>query len=345
VRFDIEEDTGARISGWVAPDHPSAVPALVVDLGGRQRVRVEATELRPDLKARGLHATGLCGFVIDRAACNDLRSGLPLTIFEERSNVLVYRRRPADCIPVRLLHLETQSVPVYPVHRELSPFFQMSYSSAETIGEDTLAGILGIGFTDSTLVSGALGYRRYEPHLRGSDMRRAILLCDPYRELAARILRYRDLAAGGSGASAGWRALGQERLVRAFEGVNPARPRSLGRALTRLADEDFLALANPTTRLLSVRGPGEFLDERHAEAALDSLASFDVIGFDDDLFSYLDALQALTGRRDLLRQRHPEPEDLVVAAHALSQTPSAEDLVRLDSLVMRLARDALARTV
>jgi hypothetical protein len=114
VRFDIEEDSGTRISGWVAPDHPSALPAVVVDLGPRRRVRVEASELRPELKARGLHATGLCGFVIDQVACEDLRPDLPLTIFEERSNVLVYRRRPADCIPIRLLHLETQSVPVYP---------------------------------------------------------------------------------------------------------------------------------------------------------------------------------------------------------------------------------------
>jgi hypothetical protein len=91
----------------------------------------------------------------------------------------------------------------------------MSYSSAETIGEDTLTGILGIGFTDSSLVSGALGYRRYERTSRARCPARDPALRSLSRDRCPH-LRFRDLASGGLGASAGWRSLGQERLVRAL---------------------------------------------------------------------------------------------------------------------------------
>lgn len=337
--FDIEVDRPDRVSGWVVPDHPSAQPVVVASRGRDARLRVLAGEVRPDLVQRRLHATGLCGFRLDAEAWPALQDGSDVQFYEERSNILIYRRMREPGLPIRLFQLETQSLPFYPLAEELCPHVRMIYTGCETIGEESLTGILTIGFTNSIFVSGAVAYRRYEPYLRERAFRRTILLCDPYREPAARILRLKACA-GGSPES--WRTLGQRRLVQAFAEVDAFDQRSLTRCLRGLSDEDFLSLANPLTRLLGGGQAWEVPGADQAGAALDSLSHFDVVGFDDDLSGFIASIGTLTGRPNILRSRPNEPVELTRAVYALSQSPLAADLVDLDQSVVGLARTALA---
>lgn len=337
--FDIEVDRPDRVSGWVVPDHPSAQPVVVASGGGGGRLRVLAGEVRPDLVRRRLHATGLCGFRLDVEAWPALLDGSDVRIHEERSNILIYRRMREPGLPVRLFHLETQSLPFYPLVRELCPHVRMIYSGCETIGEESLTGILGIGFTDSILVSGAVSYRRYEPYLRERAFRRIVLLCDPFREPAARLLRLKACAGMPPGS---WRNLGQAGLVQALAEVDVFDQRSLTRCLRGLSDEDFLSLANPLTRLLGGVQPWEVPGADQAGAALDGLSQFDVVGFDDDLSGFVASVEALTGRRNILTSRPNEPVELMRAVHALGTSPLGGDLVDLDQSVVGLARTALA---
>lgn len=337
--FDIEIDRPDRVSGWIVPDHPSAQPVVAASSGGGLRLRILAGEGRPDLVRRRLHATGLCGFRLDAATWPALRDASDIQLHEERSNILVYRRMREPGLPVRLFQLETQSLPFYPLAGELSPHVRMVYSGCETIGEESLAAILTIGFTDSIFVSGAIAYRRYEPYLRERAFRRIVLLCDPLREPAARILRLKACAGEPPGS---WRTLGQGRLVQAFAEVDAFDRRSLTRCLRGLSDEDFLWLANPLTRLLGGAQPWEVPGADQAGAALDSLSQFDVVGFDDDLSGFAASLGALTGRPSIFTSRPNEPAELMRAVHALGTSPLAGDLVDLDQSVVGLARGALA---
>lgn len=337
--FDIEVDRPGKISGWIVPDHPSAQPVVVASNGRDARLRILAGEVRPDLVQRRLHGTGLCGFRLEADAWPALRDEADIQLYEERSNILIYRRMKEPGLPIRLFQLETQSLPFYPLVGELCPHVRMIYSGCETIGEESLTGILGIGFTDSILVSGSVAYRRYESCLRERAFRRVVLLCDPVREPAARILR---LKACASEPSESWRTLGQGRLVQAFAEVDVYDQRSLTRCLRGLSDEDFLSLANPLTRLLGAAQPWEILGADQAGAALDSLSQFDVVGFDDDLSGFIGSVEKLTGRRNILRSRPNEPVDLMRAVHALGASQFAGDLVALDQRVVELARAALA---
>lgn len=337
--FDIEVDRPGRVSGWVVPDHPSAQPVIVASSGRDASIRVLAGDARPDLVQRRLHATGRCGFRLDADTWPALRDGFDIQLYEERSNILIYRRTRDSALPIRLFQLETQSLPFYPLVGELCPHVRMVYSGCETIGEESLTGIFGIGFTDSVFVSGAVTYRRYEPYLRERDFRRIVLLCDPLREPAARILRLKACSGEPSGS---WKALGQAGLVQAFAEVDAFDQRSLTRCLRSLPDEDFLSLANPLTRLLGAAQAWEVPGADQAGAALDSLSQFDVVGFEDDLSGFVASVGALTGRGDILRSRPNEPADLMRAVHALSLSPLAGDLVDLDQSVVGLARTALA---
>ncbi len=337
--FDIESDRADRVSGWVVPDHPSAQPVVVASSGRDLRLRVLAGDARPDLVQRRLHATGLCGFRLDAQAWPALRDGADIQLYEEGSNILIYRRMSEPGLPIRLFQLETQSLPFYPLVGELCPHVRMIYSGCETIGEESLTGILTIGFTDSIFVSGAVSYRRYEPYLRERAFRRVVLLCDPVREPATRILR---LKACAGEPPESWRRLGQGRLVEAFAEVDPFDHRSLTRCLRGLSDEDFMSLANPLTRLLGAARPWEVPGADQAGAALDSLSQFDVVGFDDDLSGFIASVEALTGRRNVLTSRPNEPVDLMRAVHALGTSPIGGDLVDLDQSVVGLARSALA---
>lgn len=336
--FDIDEDDGSRISGWVVPDHPSVEPAVIVASDGGLRRRVAATRYRRALKEERLHATGVCGFVLDEATCPGLRAGEGVAVYEEESNVLVYRRTVAETLPMRLFHLDVE--PSCPLG-ELRGLFQLSYGSVELLGEESLVGILGLAFTPSIFVSGAVFYRHFEPYLRGGGFRRSVRLGDPHRALASRLLRFKELSRQ-EGSRGGWRSLGRGELVAGFADVDLENSVALTRAFGRLSDEAVFHLADPLTRQLAGRDAQDALREEHVGAALDSLAGFDVIGFDEDRGAFVRMLGGLLGSRVRLGPEAADMPDLRSVAAALEACGPALDLIQLDLSVVRSAREALA---
>jgi hypothetical protein len=340
--FNIDEDTGGRIVGWVVPDNPSQTPSIYAVVGGRTRHRIGANDFRNGLKASGLHETGTCGFLIDEQNCPGIAPGVELEFFDAESNMLVFRRTRRDPVPIRLFHLETQTSPIYRLERELSPLVQMSYSSAELVGEDTLVSIFNLSFTESVFVSGALNYRRYEPYMRTKDYRRSVLLGDPHRELAARLLRLQALGRAG-GASGGWKSLGQASLIEALGDTDLQDSAALGKTLRAMKEEDFLRLGNPTTRKLVANSADEPVEEHQVGVALGTLADFDVIGFEDDLETFIWNVEAVVGGATLSRDRAEAPPDLDAVTDSVMACKAARPLVRLDALLLDLARQAVER--
>lgn len=336
--FDIDDDDGLRITGWVVPDHPSAEPAVIVATDGAARRRVPATRYRRTLKEERLHATGICGFVVDQATCPELRPGEGVALYEEGSNVLIYRRASAGDLVTRHFHLETE--PALPLG-DLRGLFQMSYGSVEFLGEESVVSILSIAFTPSVFVSGAVLYRRFEPYLKSGGFRRSILLGDPGRALAARLIGVKDLSRQ-EGARAGWRSLGRAALIESFSNIDLTDAGALTRAFLRLPDEAILTLADPLTRQLAGRDAQDALRDEHVGTALDSLASFDAIGFDDDRSAFLRTVESMLGPGVNLGSEPADPPGLFAVAAALELCSPASDLVQLDQTVVATAREAFA---
>lgn len=339
--WNFDEDAGSYLFGWLALENRSREPALVVVIDGRTRRRVVANFERVDLKAVGWHETGMCGFLIDREVCPELSPERDVEIFEEETNTLVFRRASDAVLPVRLFHLETQTFPVYALDSSASPFVQMKYDSAELIGEETLTNIIKIVFCQSLMVSGGINYRRYVSHLREHGYHCSVLLSDPLREIAGRLIQIQMLAANDAGQ--GWRRMGQGDLIEAFRGVDLRRPAALAGAFRKLSDEAFFSLADPTTRKLVSMTPQDPVEDHHVAAALDTLAEFDIIGFDSDLNRFVEHFESLFGNATLSRERNDDPPDFDDVLAAVSACRPVRELIRLDTAVFEMARFASAK--
>lgn len=335
------DERGPRIAGWILPDNPSVEPAvLVVYDDGRGRVRIPATLYRSDVQNTGWHETGRCGFLIDAESCPGFDPDRAFEVYDGEANILMLRRGPPNPAPLRLFHLETQTSPVFQLGELLLSSVQMIYSSVELMGEQSLVNLMGLTFP-SVVISGGVLYKSFEPVLQRHDYKRSILLSDPFRDLACRLLRARMLASE-EGAATTWRGLGQAALIQAFRDVDLTDGVAIGRALKRLGDEDFFALANPTVRKLATKVPNERLQAHHVGQALDSLAMFDLVGFDDQFETFLEGLEALSGRAGLIRNPDHPPELAAVMA-ALRGCRPARELVLLDEHLTYLALTAFEK--
>lgn len=337
--FALDMVSDECILGWVAPDNPSRPASLTAVTKGRTRHHVPASSMRADVQAAGFHKTGLCGFRLDVNVCPWYVPGETLELYETESNFLVYRRHPAQASDIRLLHVETQTLPLFNIGLYVTPAAQMVYSSVEMVGEETLNNLLLLHF-NSIVVSGSVLLRRYEAALRLQSWRLAICLAYPYRELAARLLHLKMLAPG---LSESWRGMGQGELIEHFAPIDLTEPASLGRAFRRLSDEQFHALADPTTRLLVCQARGEPVQGHQFGPALSRLAEFDLIGVEDRLDFFLDGLGQLLGRDDLPREVPPENPQLAPIIAALELCRPAQDLVQFDMALYEESKRAVER--
>lgn len=336
--FNIEE-TEPVCSGWLIPDNPSAPTALLlVTEGGRRRREIRAQVARPDLAGSGLFPAGNPGFRMDETVDPALVAGEPYELYELASNTLVFRRAPGADLPLRVFHLETQTNPVYPVSRHLSPWIRMIYGQLEMMTHETLSSIVRVDW-QSVLLSGGTFYRNYEAALRQREYIRIALLSRPEREFASKLLRIKALADNPANRT-GWRTLGQADLMAALADIDITNVQALGRVLSRLDDETAMTIANPTTRKLVANLPNLPLDKHHVGSALSSLATFDLVGFDDDLDGFVDTLEALVGLDGLPRDAIAGPPELDAVVEAVAECRAAQELLDLDEGVFTLARTA-----
>ncbi len=336
--FNIEE-TEPVCSGWLVPDNPSSPTALLlVTEGGRRRREIRAQVPRPDLAGVGLHTVGHAGFRMDETVDPALVAGEPYELYELASNTLIFRRVPGADLPLRIFHLETQTHPVYALSRHLSPWIRMIYGHLEMMTHETLSSIVRVDWP-SVLLSGGTFYRNYEAALRQREYIRVALLSRPEREFAAKLLRIKALAEVPANRT-GWRTLGQGALMAALAEVDLTNPAALGRVLGRLDDEAAMTIANPTTRKLVANLPNLPLDKHHVGSALSSLATFDLVGFDDDLDGFVDTLEALLGLDGLSREALAGPPELDAVVDSVAECRAAHELMDLDEGVFELARTA-----
>ncbi len=106
--FNIEVDEGKRIVGYLVPDTFSGSASVRVTDGERELLVLRCEEERAALVAVGRHATGRCGFTIDETLITDLAGKEAIELYDEETNILIYRRRPpARLIEKRIFRLET----------------------------------------------------------------------------------------------------------------------------------------------------------------------------------------------------------------------------------------------
>lgn len=342
--FSIDEDAGTRIVGWIMPDNPSSTPHVVVFTGGQMRKVVRATVLRPLLREQGLHETGICGFVVDQHAVADLPDMADLELYDEATNIRIYRRRPATAkADLKLFRLETRVVPQSALNEPFQDLFHMAFTRLDRMPEEAVRSILGIPFSPSIFCAGRLYFRTYEPLLRDRGFKCSVLVRDPFEELAEQLLALR------------WAVKTPNLAYSVLSETYRPLVESLGKAdLTEMADlQAWLGaltpfertlIASPLARLLTCRSSDENLEAGAVEQALQTLADMDVVGHFNGVETYWDTLRAV------LEIDLPPLPALTFSKQVgeleaqVRQWPAAQDLLAADVQIFADLGEAIRRT-
>lgn len=276
--FSIDEDAGSRVVGWIMPDNPSSTPHVAVFTGGEMRKVVRATVLRPLLREQGLHETGICGFVVDQHVLADIEGAADLELYDEATNIRIYRRRPpAAKADLKLFRLETRLVPQVGLTEPLQDLFHMAFTRLDRVPEEAARAIIGIAFTPSIFCSGRLYFRAYEPLLKDRGFKCSVLVRDPFEEMAEQLLALRWAVKSPSLA---YSVLADafRPLVDSLAKADVGQMGQLEAWLGGLTPFERAQLSNPLARLLTCRSSDENPESSAVEQALQTLADMDVVG-------------------------------------------------------------------
>lgn len=328
--FFVDADLGDHIHCWLAPDHPSKTPEILVHTGDGQVRSFHATVVRADL-VPALHSTGLCGFVLNEENVPGLTTDNDIAIVTKDEGMLVYRRPPPGCFEGRkLFRLETQLVWHGALNAALEPFFQIPFSRLELLGEDTLRWVPQIPYSNSIYATGRIRFRPLEGYFRDNGFLLATLLRNPWDELAEQMLLLRTVSRRPELASrfhlpAGHRSLLDKMVVTPWTNAT-----ELQAFLESLEQREVASLSNPACQLLGAgmspgRGPAELLAN-----ALTTLSDFHAVGIRSDVGGFVELLAAVLEVDALPEVHQPEHETVREVATVLSGIAAAKQLIKLD---------------
>lgn len=315
--FNIDQDSGNRISGWVMPNNPSAVPRIRLVIDDEVKGVFPATQYRPLLKEQGLHDTGVCGFVVDETVHKDIKNTDDLYIFDDDTNLLLYRRRPpGKLVETKLLRIETKLLRVWPINEYLESHFHMSYAGIDMLPEQTVIALMAMPFTNSIYLTGRIFVRAIEHQMRDRGFKSAILIRDPFDELAERLLALKWVSSNqGARVMPFLGKLGQA-AARRLRDADLSSVAEIEKMLENLDADSQTILTNSLTRQLALQGSVDTLDKYSVSAALDTLAEIDVIGMNSDVPGFMRLLNMIIQNDDS------------VASISLPPSPRVDELAK-----------------
>ena len=346
MRFFIDFDHGDVIHGWIVPDNPLAVSRVVVSVEGRRLAEVAATITEPTFQQNGWHATGQCVFELRDSDVPGLAAMPVLELFDADTNVLVYRRTPREgLVDRRVLLINTGIHPEVGLQNALFPYFQQSYFGIHKLSDEIVTSVLGNQTPTSQLLSGALTVPRYEQFFPPERMLSAILVQDPYVEMATRMLWLKARTAAAAVDDAGWRIGRYAEAALFVADYDYTDPKSLKRFFRMLPEPAYHLLYNPLSRQLGTRLPDDRLHPGNSIVAIEILARLGIVGHR----TYFEAFASTLFDQIGLEGRAPPPAPVPIPDEALAlaerlRTVKAVadmlvfDIAMSDAVLMSLAK-------
>ncbi|GEP11891.1 hypothetical protein MMMDOFMJ_1885 [Methylobacterium gnaphalii] len=344
MKFGIDADQGHVISGYVAPDNQLAVSRVRVSVEGRSVLEVSATGVDEGIRASGWHATGLCRFVIDEHNLPGLSEIRNLDIHDVDTNVLIHRRAVGSEFCDKKLLLINASINEDPALQDsLYPHFEMSYFNINKFPEDILAHILGNPYIKSRLFAGSLLIPRYEGEYDFGNCISALLVEDPFVEMARRMFWLRSRAALVDDEAQSWRLGDLIEAVRFAAETDYDDIKSVKHFFRMLPQEAYRLLFNPLTRVLATRLPDDRIFPANSIIAVEVLARIGIVGHRN----YYEAFAATVfDRLEIVApppSPSPIPAEILAFAERLRGIKAAVDFLVFDEVISRSVQDAVAR--
>lgn len=271
--FNIEADTGEEIVGYLVPNGYLEVPSLCLIDEGRVLWSGEANESRDALVRSGRHATGRCGFRIGKREVPRLAEVAAAEIRDLGTGLTLYRRPGRMAIERKLFRIETRLLGLQKLDRMMEPIFGGWFPGVDRFGIETVAQIFNLPAFRSVYASGRI-WPATHPELLAGDFAVVVALRDPYLELAERLMLLSNTAAHRAQQVPDRDRSALEPAAEAFKGVPLDSGRAVRRAFRRLSWSAGSALSNPTTRQLSLPGPGADPAQGGVASALRLMSGF-----------------------------------------------------------------------
>jgi hypothetical protein len=342
--FNIEVDEGSRIVGYMVPDAFTGSPSLRITDGTSELLVLPCQEERAALVTAGRHETGRCGFTIDESIIAKLAQHEALEIYDQETNILIYRRRaPARVTQKRIFRLETHLFPLWRLDDSVEKYFQFFHKGIERPGRETTTQVFLLNNSTSLYLSGRLVLKAYENYIN-ETFNCVALLRDPYTELAERLLTLKHVRGVGK------EILGERDLMAFAPTITFAETieideKAVHRAFSTMSRAVIANLANPLTRQLAARTPDEVPTKGAVATSLGALSSFTILGLRERQDLFLAQLADLVGT---VPETLPPITDFVRTAELaqlLREVPEAGILVEQDLEIYRQVRSAIEQAL
>jgi len=342
--FNIEVDAGNRIVGYLVPDSFSGSPSVRISDGRQDLLVLPCQEARPALITAGRHATGRCGFTIDETIISGLSQERGLELYDNETNILIYRRRPSSEVKQkRIFRLETHLFPLWRLDDGIGRRFQHFHKGIERHGRETATQVFLLNNSSSLYFSGRLIFKAYENYIN-ETFNCIALLHDPYSELAERLLTLKHIRKFGD-ELLGVRDMMAYGAAITFAEAIENDDKVLRRAFATMPKMAVVNLANPVTRQLASRAPNEAPSKGAIATALDTLSSFAVIGVRAGQDLFLEELAHLLGTNVASLPAIPQFAATDQLAERLRRLPEAELLIEQDLEIYHHVKSALDNAV
>lgn len=275
--FNIEHDTGDRITGYLVPDNFSSICRVRLMNHGEIVSIFETPEERHALVAGARHETGRCGFTVDDRDIPNLAMQFDVELYDDETGCLIYRRMKPVMVPRKIIRFETQLLPQWRLDDLLFQHFQYVGKGVDRYGRETVTQMMLLENTPSLYISGRINYKNYSYYI-DNRFECFCLLQSPHDECAERLLVLRNVQKIGTAFLGERDAKRYEPAIRFAESLPLADPKALRWALQEMPEDVAALLANPLTRLLTTANPDDMPGTSAIASALDVLSGFGVVG-------------------------------------------------------------------
>jgi hypothetical protein len=282
--FGLQSDTGSVICCYATADGFTETLTLDIFVNGHFVNSIIPTVTIPELVHAGRHATGECGYVIDDSIVPELASITDISVFEQTSGLLVYRRKQAKHLQgQKIFRLETQLLPLSAYDTVMSDMFQYAYRNVHLLPRESIEQICVLPMSNSIYSSGRIHIREHEYALRNSEFKITIIVREPFFELAERLMIFKR---GGDFYNLLFSSREQHALkpvTTAIVDMDIEDTKALSKWLQGLSAKDIHPLRNPLTRMLACSSPNDDVSPSSVGLALDVLSTFDFVGLRNDI--------------------------------------------------------------
>lgn len=343
MQFNIDQDSGDFVAGWIVPNNPNATPSIKVVINGEEVAVIVANVSRTDIKDLGLHSTGLIGFHLDEDNLPGITTAVDLQIVDQETGVLVHRRSAAPfLIEQRVMFFNLCVVPQIRMRNEAASLFALSYANSERINYETLYSILRNHHAQSVFVMGRTNHNRISEALSSSGYKRLALLREPLVELAERLILIKQISRSTKRSMLENLVFGVENLFSFVETANLEEEASLRDAFAQMRPQQIRAVADPFLSAL-VCDAGDEPEERHVSLALDRLAEFDAIGIEERMDAFNICVEEAIGRNIFAAYESYQLPGTIELAERLRNIDRVAEYLEYDTVFYREVRGVIDR--